>query len=188
MIVSMAMIKSTDSYYCGLSHQTTFQNKSRITIWIWRVGRIQKIVVHLILGELTSPVKTQSWRAPVIRRNQSRVPIWSLVILLIESNSSHDPKTLQNWLFFWNNSTTIKEILMIEYLFFIYTLKFYNSIFSNLRLQPKYVPKHQILKPLIFILLCTHACGLLISHSTIFFPPIFTLKNKALICSLDYIK
>ena len=41
------------------------------------------------------------------------------VLLRVHSNSSYDPKALQNWLFSWNKSTAIKAILTSEYFFFI---------------------------------------------------------------------
>ena len=47
----------------------------------------------------------------LVEENQNCVPICYLVLPCIESNSSYDPKTHQNGLFYWNNWTNIKAIL-----------------------------------------------------------------------------
>ena len=44
----------------------------------------------------------RSFASLQVEENQNCVPICSLVHSQIESNSSHDPKTLQSCLFYWN--------------------------------------------------------------------------------------
>ena len=48
----------------------------------------------------------------------------------IESNCSHDPKTLQNWLFLWNTWKTIIAILTSEYFFVIFMENSINLLFQ----------------------------------------------------------
>ena len=118
--------------------------------------------------------------------NQSCVPICSMVLPCIESKSIHDPKTLKNWFFNWNNLTTIKSILINEYCFVIYIKIILQSIF-------KFVPTAQIcaktlkLETPIFLFSQTHARGLLIVYVTRLFPPIFNRLNEALLRSTNYV-
>ena len=67
-----------------------------------------------IIHELSqNPVTTRSCRWKKIK---GCAPICCLVLPHIDSISIHDSKTLQDWLFSWNKSITIKAILTIEFL------------------------------------------------------------------------
>ena len=124
MIVSMDMIISTASYYCGWSHKSTFQKYSGTVIWIWRGGKNQKLCSVSSLEHSRFDSKSSHNALLSVEENQNRVTICSLVLPHIESNSSRDPKTIQNWLFYWNNSITIKKILTSES-FFVVCIKNY---------------------------------------------------------------
>ena len=132
----------------------------------------------MLSGEFTSRFKIQSRRAPFSVENQNNVAICSLVLPHIESNSTRDPKNLQNWLFSWNSLTTIKAILTSEY-FFVVHIK--NSITNYIQICAK-TPKFET--P-IFLFLRTHARGLFMDYSTRFPPPNSQL-GEASLHSPDY--
>ena len=130
----------TIQYYCFWYHQYTFKKDSSTMIWIWRGGRTSKTVFLILTGASTNWVKIQSWRAPVRRRNQSRVPIFSLVLPRIGSNSSHDPQTLQHWFFTGITQQLSKKFQQVNN-FLLFILKYYYKVYSNFCLWTKFVPK-----------------------------------------------
>ena len=153
--------------------------------WLWypHFPFLSNSRVQTIIGSpnflLTSNFQSDEWSFSFLQaeENQNCVPIFSLVHSQIESNSSHYPKTLQNWFCPWINSTTIKSILKSEYFFVIYiknaiTLYFFQNA--------------KIWNP-VFLFFCTQAHGLLMAQSTWLFPPIFNQANEASIHSPDEI-
>ena len=65
MIVSIDMITSTDSYYCGWSNLYIHFKNTRERRFEFGAVTKSKIVFHLIPGAFTSQVKIQLKRAPV---------------------------------------------------------------------------------------------------------------------------
>ena len=84
--------KKASLLLCGWNNQSNFKK----TLWILKIG-----------APIRCSPKKMSLRALSCIHELSKNPVTT-------------KKTLQNWLFSWNNSTTIKAILTSEYFFVIY--------------------------------------------------------------------
>ena len=146
------------------------ENQRSCAIWSPEHSRVESKSIHDALL--------------LLEENQNFVPICFLVLPHIESNFSHDSKTLQNGLFFWNNSPAIKEILTSEY-FSLYTLKYGYNVYSSVGLWPNSPPKRQNLKPPLSFSRALTRADYYFARYNCFFPPIFNRVNIDLLHSTD---